>query len=82
MGFVAACVNEPLTDLWKNEWSKPLLRSLRYNRMQIFNHKVSLNINSMSLNNFYVVVHQKLSEYYYQSNKSPYYTWAASAYQF
>ena len=29
-----------------------------------------------------VAAHQKLSEYYYRSDESPYYTWAASAYQF
>src|SRR5271168_4718782 len=29
-----------------------------------------------------VPAHQKLSEYYYRSDESPYYTWAASAYQF
>ena len=34
------------------------------------------------LHNGLVAVHQKLSEYYYWSDESPYYTWAASAYQF
>ncbi|KAH9047029.1 hypothetical protein EDB83DRAFT_2227474 [Lactarius deliciosus] len=31
------------------------------------------------LHNGLVAAHQKLSEYYYRSDESPYYTWAASA---
>ena len=46
MAFVAACVDEPLTDLWPIEWYKPFLSLLRYN-------KFILNISSMSVNKFY-----------------------------